>query len=98
MVEQLRLPAGAADLSEWDAVVDAASHPDDAVTIAVVGKYVDHQDAYKSVSYTHLDVYKRQGKGCSLRQISTSGWMPILRNSFTECWVGLVFSSPAAAM
>ena len=49
VVEQLRLPAGAADLSEWDAVVDAASHPDDAVTIAVVGKYVDHQDAYKSV-------------------------------------------------
>ena len=37
------------DRSEWDAVVDAASHPDDAVTIAVVGKYVDHQDAYKSV-------------------------------------------------
>ena len=49
VVEQLRLPVGAADLSEWDAVVDAAAHPVDAVTIAVVGKYVDHQDAYKSV-------------------------------------------------
>ena len=24
--------------------------------------------------------------------------MPIERSSFTECWVGLVFSSPAAAM
>ena len=49
VVEQLRLPVGAADLSEWDAVVDAAAHPVDAVTIAVVGKYVDHHDAYKSV-------------------------------------------------
>ena len=24
----------------------------------------------------------------------TSGWMPRLRNSVTECWVGLVFCSP----
>ena len=52
VVEQLRLDgkAHAADLSEWDAVVDAAEHPDDEVTIAVVGKYIDHKDAYKSVA------------------------------------------------
>ena len=25
-----------------------------------------------------------------------SGWMPISRSSLTECWVGLVLSSPAA--
>ena len=49
VVDQLRLPAREADLSEWDAVVDASSNPDDEVTIAIVGKYVDHQDAYKSV-------------------------------------------------
>ena len=51
VVEQLRLQdkAREADLAEWDAVVDAAEHPDDEVTIAVVGKYVDHKDAYKSV-------------------------------------------------
>ena len=51
VVDQLRLhgKAGDADLSEWDAVVDAAEHPIDEVTIAVVGKYVDHKDAYKSV-------------------------------------------------
>ncbi len=49
VVNQLHLPAGEADLSEWDAVVDAATHPIDEVTIAVVGKYVDHKDAYKSV-------------------------------------------------
>ena len=46
---KLRDKAGPADLSEWAAVVDAVKHPLDEVTIAVVGKYVDHQDAYKSV-------------------------------------------------
>ena len=35
---------------EWDEVVDASEHPVDEVTIAVVGKYVDHQDAYKSLA------------------------------------------------
>ncbi len=53
VVDGLRLQGKAqptADLSEWEAVVDAAVHPIDAVTIAVVGKYIDHQDAYKSVA------------------------------------------------
>ncbi|WP_202842803.1 CTP synthase [Luteimonas saliphila] len=52
VVDRLRLgdkAAPVADLSEWLAVVDAAEHPIDEVTIAVVGKYVDHKDAYKSV-------------------------------------------------
>jgi CTP synthase len=52
VVERLRLEAevGPPDLSEWEAVVDAVEHPVDEVTIAVVGKYVDHQDAYKSLA------------------------------------------------
>jgi CTP synthase len=53
VVERLGLSSKAkpeADLSEWEAVVDAAEHPVDDVTIAVVGKYVDHQDAYKSLA------------------------------------------------
>ncbi len=35
---------------------------------------------------------------CSLRHSRMSGWMPISRSSLTECWVGLVFISPAALM
>jgi len=53
VVERLHLEnkaAPEADLSEWEAVVDAAEHPVDEVTIAVVGKYIDHQDAYKSLA------------------------------------------------
>ena len=34
--------------------------------------------------------------GSSARAMSTSGWMPIERSSFTECCVGFVFSSPVA--
>jgi CTP synthase len=53
VVEHLHLQdkaAATANLSEWEAVVDASEHPIDDVTIAVVGKYVDHKDAYKSVA------------------------------------------------
>ncbi len=52
VVERLRLEAKVkpADLGEWNAVVDAMEHPVDAVTVAIVGKYVDHQDAYKSLA------------------------------------------------
>lgn len=51
VVERLHLAAAReADVSEWQAVVDAIEHPRDEVSIAIVGKYVDHQDAYKSVA------------------------------------------------
>ena len=50
VLERLHLKAGPADLSEWNAVVDACEHPVDEVTIGIVGKYVDHQDAYKSLA------------------------------------------------
>jgi CTP synthase len=52
VLERLRLEdkaAPVADLSDWQAVVEASEQPIDEVTIAVVGKYVDHKDAYKSV-------------------------------------------------
>lgn len=53
VVERLRLAdrvTERADLTEWLDVVDAAENPVDEVTIGVVGKYVDHKDAYKSVA------------------------------------------------
>ncbi len=51
VVDKLRLPvSGEANLSDWRDVVDAMEHPLDQVTIAVVGKYVDHADAYKSLA------------------------------------------------
>jgi CTP synthase len=50
VVNKLRLDVPPADLSEWEAVVDALEHADGEATIAIVGKYVDHSDAYKSLN------------------------------------------------
>jgi CTP synthase len=50
VVSKLRIDAPPADLTEWKAVVEALMHPTNEVTIAIVGKYVDHSDAYKSLN------------------------------------------------
>ena len=50
VVNKLRLNVSAADLTEWRKVVDDLAHPTSEVTIAIVGKYVDHSDAYKSLN------------------------------------------------
>jgi len=49
VVSHLRLDAKAANLGEWERTVEAVEHPKDEVTIAIVGKYVEHKDAYKSL-------------------------------------------------
>ncbi|HEU4992861.1 MAG TPA: CTP synthase [Luteimonas sp.] len=74
VVDQFRLGdrAGAADLSQWEAVVDAAEHPVDAVTIAVVGKYVDHQDAYKSLAEALKHGGLRQRTKVTLKWLESS--------------------------
>ena len=50
VVRKLRFDVPAADLSEWEAVVKAQTQPEHHVTIAMVGKYVNHSDAYKSLT------------------------------------------------
>ena len=50
VVSKLRLDAPPADLTEWKTVVEALTHPLNEVSIAIVGKYVDHSDAYKSLN------------------------------------------------
>jgi len=79
VVRQLHLAARAdADLSEWMSVIDAVEHPVDEVTVAVVGKYVDHQDAYKSVGEALKHGGLRQQTRVNLRwieaeEVETSG-------------------------
>ncbi|MEI7996059.1 MAG: CTP synthase [Methylococcaceae bacterium] len=50
VVNKLRLDVPPADLTEWKAVIEAMANPVNKVTIAIVGKYVDHSDAYKSLN------------------------------------------------
>ncbi len=50
VIQRLNLDAGAADLSEWDQVVHNLNHPEHEVKIAMVGKYMDLTEAYKSLT------------------------------------------------
>lgn len=61
VVEKLRLDAPTIDLSEWDRVVDGLEHPTGECTIAMVGKYVDLTESYKSLSeaLVHAGIHTR---------------------------------------
>ena len=45
----LRLPAKNAELEPWHDLMDRLDHPSGSVSIAIVGKYVDLKEAYKSL-------------------------------------------------
>jgi len=50
IIKKLGLEAPPADLSKWDAVVEAKKHPECEVVVAMVGKYVGLKDSYISLS------------------------------------------------
>lgn len=50
VVNKFRFDVPPADLSEWESVIEALEHPQHHVEVAIVGKYVNHSDAYKSLS------------------------------------------------
>ncbi|MGZ0168499.1 MAG: CTP synthase, partial [Planctomycetales bacterium] len=54
IVEKLGLNAGHLDMDDWYELLKRIRNPDHEVTIAVVGKYIEHRDAYKSI-YESLD-------------------------------------------
>ncbi len=54
IVEKLGLRTAPLDISDWRAMLQKVLHPAQEVNIAVVGKYIKYQDAYKSV-YEALD-------------------------------------------
>lgn len=47
--EILSLPDRKIDLSDWKKIIDTIIKPKGTITVGLVGKYVQHQDAYKSV-------------------------------------------------
>ncbi len=61
IAEKLRLEVPPADLSEWEQVVHDLQHPQAEVTVAMVGKYVNLTDSYKSLSeaLVHAGIHTR---------------------------------------
>jgi CTP synthase len=49
ILKYLHKEAPEADLSKWRALVDRVRNPKDEVSIAIVGKYVEYEDSYKSL-------------------------------------------------
>ena len=61
VVKQLGLDAKPADLAQWQQVADNIDNPDGEVDIAMVGKYMDLTEAYKSLSESliHAGIHTR---------------------------------------
>lgn len=61
VVSRLGLKADAADLSEWERVIDRLQHPEAEINIAMVGKYVHLTESYKSLSEAliHAGIHTR---------------------------------------
>ncbi len=61
VVDKMGLHVPPADLSGWQAVVEAKAHPEAEVTIAMVGKYVDLKDSYISLNEAllHAGIHTR---------------------------------------
>jgi len=49
ILKYLHKEAPEADLTEWKALVERCYNPNDEVSIAIVGKYVEYEDSYKSL-------------------------------------------------
>jgi CTP synthase len=61
IVSKFGLQCPPADLTEWDRVVDAKLNPDREVNIAIVGKYMELLEAYKSLieAISHAGIQTR---------------------------------------
>ena len=58
MCERLKLETEEPDLTEWKKLVQVVLNPPEAVRIAIVGKYIELKDAYKSIieSFIHAGI------------------------------------------
>lgn len=83
VVNRFGLDLPAADLSDWQSVINAMEYPEQEVTIGMVGKYTDLTESYKSlnealthggihtktkVNIKYLDSEKIEGEGAEILQ------------------------------
>ncbi len=59
VVKKFNLEVPAADLSDWDNIVDSLQNPKHTIDIGFVGKYIEHTDAYKSLNeaFAHAGIH-----------------------------------------
>ncbi|MCY3022467.1 MAG: CTP synthase [Planctomycetota bacterium] len=61
VAERLSLPVGRPRMKDWIEVVESIKHPEHKVRVAIVGKYMKVQDAYKSIfeSLAHAGIHHK---------------------------------------
>jgi CTP synthase len=62
VMERLGMESREPDLADWEDLVERIHHPEGTVRIAVVGKYIENGDAYKSIAeaLTHAGIGRRR--------------------------------------
>ena len=71
LINKLGLDAPSADLGKWEAVVRAKKNPECEVVVAMVGKYVDLRDAYKSLNEALIHAGIRNRTHVSIRYLDS---------------------------
>jgi CTP synthase len=73
IVKLLNLPTTAQDLSPWADLVERLKHPKDQVSIAIVGKYVELEDSYKSLNEALVHGGLANGVKVNIKWIESEG-------------------------
>ncbi|MEI8365143.1 MAG: CTP synthase [Parachlamydiaceae bacterium] len=76
--KMLGLPEKKINLSDWEKIIQTIKEPKGTITVGLVGKYVDHQDAYKSIleSLNHAAIasgYKLEVKQYAADKVNQDG-------------------------
>jgi len=85
VVRQFRLEVPAADLSEWQRVLDGFEHPRETVSVGMVGKYMDLTEAYKSLSEALAHAGVHTGTRVEIRYLDSEE----IERAGTDCLAGL---------
>lgn len=89
VLNRLGLPTGDVELSEWERVVSVFREPHASVRIAVVGKYIDLHDSYKSVDEALFHGGIHNDAGVELVKIDSEGLEEISDDALEEILDGV---------
>jgi len=73
ILKQLNLPLRESDMSQWQRLIERIKHPADEVQIAIVGKYVEFEESYKSLKEALVHAGLVQNLQTVIRWIEAEG-------------------------
>ena len=71
LIKKLRLKTEAADLSDWEQVVADYERCQESIQVAIVGKYVQSHDAYKSIHTALADAGAKKGLQVDIKYVDS---------------------------